>query len=299
MQRHSLLVDSPLQQFVAEQRQYMAALQGHFAPPPVNPLPVLPAEEIKAGECSLRLIRPEGPVRGVFMHIHGGGFTQGCAAMTDPANSALATELQVAVVGVDYRLAPEYPHPVPIDDCTAAALWLIEHSRSQFGTDVLLLGGDSVGASLAVLLLLRLRDLHGITGSFRAASLVVGAYDFSMTPSQRLATEAHFLSPRRLAEMRAAAFPGRSLDELRDPAISALYARLNDLPPAIFTVGTSDAVLDDSLFMASRWRADGNEARLEVYPEAPHLFMTYPTRMAAEAERRIATFFREKINLDA
>jgi acetyl esterase/lipase len=56
-------------------------------------------------------------------------------------------------------------------------------------------------------------------------------------------------------------------------------------------VGTDDAVLDDSLFMAARWQAAGNVAELQVYPEATHLFMSLPTPMAAEAWRRVAAFF--------
>jgi acetyl esterase/lipase len=55
-------------------------------------------------------------------------------------------------------------------------------------------------------------------------------------------------------------------------------------------VGTNDSVLDDSLFMAARWEAAGNRAELQVYPEGTHLFMAYPTQMAAESRRRKAAF---------
>jgi acetyl esterase/lipase len=85
-------------------------------------------------------------------------------------------------------------------------------------------------------------------------------------------------------------FPGCSSEELRDGAISTLYADLRGLPPAVFTVGTQDAVLDDTLFMEARWRACGNDSQLDVYPEAPHTFMSLPTAMAGEARRRIARF---------
>jgi len=288
-------IDPALQSLVADQRDYIAGLDGHFAPPPAVTPPALPATDIALGNSSLRIIRPEGPARAAFLHIHGGGFSQGSAAMMDVANSERARELQVAVASVDYRLAPQHPFPAPLDDCVEAAYWLVDNARTQFGTDILLIGGESVGATLAVLALLRLRDELGSVAPFHAASLVVGIYDFSMTPSQRLSTEQHFLSPTHLAEIRGAAFPGKSLDDLRHPGISPLYAGLDGLPPAVFTVGTADAVLDDTLFMASRWRASGVEAQLELYPEAPHLFMTYPTRMAAEARRRTLRFLRDRI----
>lgn len=290
-------IDSALQALVEEQRRYLSQLKGPFAPPPAVPPVVLPAEEVSlpGSPAKVRVIRPAGVVRGAYLHIHGGGFMHGNAAMGDVPNSMLARELSLATVSVEYRLAPEHPHPAAVDDCVAAARWLIEQAHSRFGTQRLLIGGESVGASLAVLTLLKLRDEHPESHRFAAANLVVGNYDFSMTPSQRAATPRHFLSPAHLAEMRAAAFPGCSAEALRSPAISSLYADLHDLPPALFTVGTGDAVLDDSLFMAARWQLAGNVAQLELYPEAPHLFMTYATGMAAEAHRRMSAFLNSHL----
>jgi acetyl esterase len=286
------LVDPALLSLVDEQRAYIRSLSSQFAPPSGHAR-LLPASDLVLPDhphLSVRIIKPSGPARGVYLHIHGGGFMHGHAAMSDAANSVLASELSLATVSVDYRLAPAHAHPVAVSDCVAAACWLTAHSQALFGTSRLLIGGESVGASLAVMTLLRLRDEHHLQ-TFVAANLCVGNYDFSMTPSQRASTSALFLSPAHLAEMRDAAFPGLNLEALRDPTISTLYADLHDLPPALFSVGTADAVLDDSLFMAARWCAAGNVAELAVYPHAPHLFMTYPTRMAAAAHARIATFF--------
>ena len=70
--------------------------------------------------------------------------------------------------------------------------------------------------------------------------------------------------------------PGMTDDERRDPDISPLYADLRDLPPALFSCGTMDPLLDDSLFMESRWRAAGNEARLSLWPEGVHAFTAFP-----------------------
>lgn len=61
----------------------------------------------------------------------------------------------------------------------------MKHAAAEFGTERLLIGGESAGAHLSVVTLLRLRDRHGITGAFRAAHLLFGPYDLSMTPSQR------------------------------------------------------------------------------------------------------------------
>ncbi len=254
---------------------------------------LLPPVDLRLPErpaLGVRMIRPRSQPRAAMLHIHGGGFAFGDAAMDDENNSALSAALGIATISVGYRLAPAHPHPAALEDCEAAALWLIASGAPQLGTANLLIGGESVGAALSVLTLLRLRDRHSAAQRFRGASLVVGGYDFSKTPSQRASTDALFLSPARLDATVAAAFPGRDAEALRDPGISALYADLRGLPPAIFSVGSSDAVLDDSLFMAARWRAAGNRTQLEVYDQATHLFLREPTPVAAEARRRIAVF---------
>jgi acetyl esterase/lipase len=287
-----VIYDAALDLLIEEQRAAQAALAG--APPPA-PAFVLPAEDwVLPGQAplKLRIIRPPGAIRAAMPHLHAGGFTSGNPAMADGGNSELSRAAGLVTVSVDYRLAPEHPHPAALEDCLRAALWLIGSAKAQFGTGQLLIGGESVGASLAVLTLLRLRDQHAAARAFLGANLALGNYDFSGTPSQRHATPALFLSPERLRATVAAAFPGRDPEQLREPGISSLYALLADLPPAIFTVGTQDSVLDDSLFMARRWQAAGNRAELALYPEATHLFMLLHTRMAAEARRRIVAFLR-------
>jgi acetyl esterase/lipase len=229
-------------------------------------------------------------VDGVMLDVHGGGFIYGSAAMADGINSHYARALNIAIVGVNYRLAPANPHPAAFDDCVRAALWLIDKSQQEFGTTRLLISGESAGATLAALTLLALRDQHDRASRFCGAQLLVGNFDLSMTPSQRSTTDRIFLNAERLEQSRARAFPGRSLEELRNPSISPLYAGLHDLVPAIFTSGTGDALLDDSLFMAARWEMAGNVTELQVYPEAPHLFMDLPTAMAAEGRRRAVKF---------
>jgi acetyl esterase len=291
-----MIYDPTLETLIADQRQVLADLGD--AMPKASATPPLPAENwVLPGshKLTLRIIRPVDTPTAVMLHIHGGGFTVGTPAMSDHSNSELARALGIATVSVDYRLAPQAPHPAALDDCEAASLWLLESSRERFCCERVLIGGESVGATLAALTLLRLRDRHHVADRICGANLVVGCYDFSKTPSQRHSTEALFLSPTRLRATVAAAFPHLSPEALRDPQISPLYAPLNGLPPAILSVGTHDAVLDDSLFMAMRWRAAGNVATLEVYPEGTHSFLRIPSKMAIEGRRRIVKFLRECI----
>lgn len=79
----------------------------------------------------------------------------------------------------------------------------------------------------------------------------------------------------------------------RDPAISPLYADLAGLPPALFSVGTLDPLIDDSLFMHARWRAAGNEARLAVFPGGVHGFHMLEGALAQSANASVARFLAE------
>jgi acetyl esterase/lipase len=264
--------------------------RGGMFPPPVF---LDEAESIviasRAGDLSLRVLRPEGTAMGVYLHIHGGGWTIGGCDEQDPRLLALAESTRLCAVSVEYRLAPEHPYPAAPDDCEDAAVWLLDRGLDELGVPATLaIGGESAGAHLSVVTLLRLRDRHGVAGAFRAANLVYGAFDLSMTPSQQLRGEHDFILSRPVMEwFRECFVPGRETDDLRDPDISPLHADLRDLPPALFTAAELDPLLDDSLFMAARWQAAGNEAELRVWPEVLHGFGAYPlaiSRAAAEAQ---------------
>jgi acetyl esterase len=223
-----------------------------------------------AGPIRLRTFVPD-EVDAVFLHIHGGGFVTGSPEMTDLLHEALSKDLDLAFVSVDYRLAPEHPYPAGPDDCEAAALWLLEHAEREFGSGRLLIGGESAGAHLAACTLLRMRDRHDAVDRFCGANLVFGIYDLGGTPSQRGVPERPDLLTAELIEYFADLFTsGRSPEERRDPDISPLYADLHGLPPALFTVGAVDHLVDDTLFMAARWELAGNDTELLVYPEGPH-----------------------------
>jgi acetyl esterase len=253
------------------------------------------------GGCiPLRIIAPDGEAAGAFLHIHGGGWTLGENDMQDPRLDRLAGDTGLTVVSVGYRLAPENPYPAGPDDCEAAALWLLsEEGRSATGAGrALAIGGDSAGAQLAVVTLLRLRDRHGITGAFVAAVLQYGGFDLSLTPSQRLWGERNLVLSGPIISWFSDQFvPSLEREQRRDPDISPLYAELSQMPPAIFTVGTEDPLLDDTLFMEARWRAAGNATELRVWPEAPHGFISLPMSVADAALDAEHEFLRRTLSL--
>ena len=312
---------------LAETREFNAELERRLATiPPVNTVPpeesrrarregrgIFPAPvyvpearviEIDgpAGPIPLRIIAPEREPTGTFLHLHGGGWTLGDADAQDPRLQRLARDTGLTVVGVDYRLAPENPYPAGPDDCEAAALWLLgDEGRATIGADgPRAIGGDSAGGQLAAVTLLRLRDRHGITGAFDAAVLQYGGFDLSMSPSQRLWGERNLvLSTPIIAWFADQFLPGRDLEQRRDPDISPIFADLSGMPPAIFTVGTADPLLDDTLFMEARWRAAGHATELRIWPEAPHGFVSLPMTVGDAALAAEHDFLNRTLGFDA
>lgn len=244
-----------------------------------------------AGAVSLRMFLPSR-VEGVYLHIHGGGWVLGASDQQDPALEAIAEKCEVAVLSVEYRLAPEHPYPAGPDDCETAAVWLAKNARSEFGTDRLIIAGDSAGAHLAVVSLLRLRDRHGVR-PFVGANLTFGVYDVDGTPSCRAWGERYLVLNAPIMRWFGDSFVPP--EKRRDPDVSPLYADLSGLPPALFSVGTLDPLVDDTLFMHARWLAAGNEAELGVYPGGVHGFTAQPTPVGRSAVARQHAFIKDVV----
>jgi acetyl esterase len=293
--RQVLAALPPLESVPAEATR-RARYEGRSVFPPPVFLPEARWVDVpsRGGGLRARVLRPDDDALGVYLHIHGGGWTIGAADLQDVLLRQLARETGLVVASLDYRLAPEHPHPAGPDDCEDAAVWLLERGAEELDAPAALaIGGESAGAHLAAAALLRLRDRHGSTG-FRAANLTYGPYDLGGTPSRRAADASTLvLTDASMTWFTENFLPGLDAEQRRDPALSPLYADLRGLPPALFTVGTLDPLLDESLFMAARWQAAGNRAELRVYEDGVHGFNAFPLGLARKANEAQVEFLRE------
>ena len=314
MNRPAVVIDPALfapEAVSAETRAFNAAMGERFSGPGIEEIGI---EAVRAGRLipraprsdrgidweipgtdgaslGLRVIAPDNPT-GAYLHLHMGGLVFGGADHQDERLAQIADRTGLAAVSVEYRLAPEHPWPAAWDDAEAAALWLAKNVAAEFGGDRMAIGGESAGATLAVPTLVRLRERHGFTG-FDAAALTFGNYDTSGSPSNHWnGGDGMIIREADIAFCTRCYAPDPATR--RDPDMSSIYADLRDLPPALFTVGTLDCFLDDSLFMAARWAAAGNHAELAVYPGAVHGFTAFPYALADEANARIDAFLKRQ-----
>ncbi|KAK7512373.1 Alpha/Beta hydrolase protein [Phyllosticta citriasiana] len=224
-------------------------------------------------EIPCRLFKPEdGQVKGVMMHLHGGGWVLQGEDWNDELlrwmadNSALLS----SALGI-VRLAPEHPYPSGPEDCIDAA-----ESKITYGADLKFIGGESAGAHLSVVTALH---LHKIRPRF-----ALQACNFAL---QNLITD------RPNIELCIHTFlPNYTIEQRRDPCISPFYARLSRgaLPPALFIVGAEDPLVDDSIMMAAKCHMSGNEAVLKLCLGAPHGFTFHPYSDAATSLEDERTF---------
>ena len=113
---------------------------------------------------------------------------------------------------------------------------------------------------------------------FKLSGVVLnfGVYDLSFLPQARNFHKPLFLSPKLMQQFVNAFLPGMSPEERRDPSISPFFRDLNGmkLPPALFTVGTEDCLLDDSIMMALKWQMTGAETITKIFNGAPHGYVS-------------------------
>nr|WP_257643987.1 alpha/beta hydrolase [Luteimonas salinisoli] len=228
------------------------------------------------GALRLRLYLPAAPAGPlpVLLYLHGGGWCMFSIDTHDRLMREYAAAAGVAVLGVDYALAPEHRFPVALDQIGEALAWL-RAAAAGLGVDRarIALGGDSVGANMALATALRQRDA-GTADDLRALLLNYGGYDPLMPEGDRAERGAEG------AMLTAAEMDGYWRDYLGphdlarvDPLAAPLRAALHGLPPALLVAAERDLLYGQSVELARRLQAAGGEATLHGYPGAAHSFL--------------------------
>ncbi|MFI5910555.1 alpha/beta hydrolase [Dactylosporangium sp. NPDC051541] len=236
------------------------------------PLPVRAPTVITVEGVPVRL---HGAGDACVLWIHGGGMVLGAAEYEDAFCADLAARLSAAVVAVDYRLAPEHPHPAPLRDCRTALAWCANRFER------VVVAGRSAGAGLAAALCLLNRDEHG--PAIAAAHLYYPMLDDRHeTPSARENADAPVWN-RRLADVAWAAYLGDGVADAY--AAPARATDLRGLPPTYIDTGSRDLFRDEDAGYAHRLAAAGVPTVFELVPGGVHAFELFEP----EADRSVAT----------
>jgi len=209
----------------------------------------------------------------VLLWIHGGGYIVGQAIQDDPVAYRYAKNLNCVVVSVDYRLAPEFPFPTPLEDCYAALNWISKNSK-EIGVDTsrIAVGGLSAGAGLAATLTQVARDRDEVDIKFQLLGYPM-LDDRNITQVDNPARQT---IPWTQAKNLFAwgAYLGREPGTSNTPLYAAASRTedLEGLPPAYIYIGDLDLFLSENLEYANRLIAAGVPTDLHVYPNAVHGF---------------------------
>jgi len=209
----------------------------------------------------------------VVLFAHGGGFVSGDLDTHDVLARAIANGTHALVASVDYRLAPEHPHPAGLDDVFEVLTWLAANAGQVGGDEnAIMVCGDSAGGNLATVATLLARDRGGprIIAQWLMYATLSSRMD---THSWALFGDTNFPTRADMAGVMKSYVP----DDVgkHAPLVSPLSARHHALPPAFIQVGELDPLRDENIEYAAALRRAGVEAEARVYPGQQHGFIQF------------------------
>ncbi len=237
------------------------------------------------------VIAPGADPGRVMLYLHGGGYTLGSINTHRDLASRLSRAAAARVLVIDYRLAPEHPHPAAVDDATAAYRWLLANGIQP---SRLVVAGDSAGGGLTVATLVALRDA-GVP--LPAAGVCLSPWVDLEGIGESMTTKAavdSMVQRDGLLKMAAAYLAGQ---DPRMPLAAPLYANLSGLPPLLIQVGTAETLLDDSTRLAERARKAGVDVTLEPWEDMIHVFQVFAMLLpeARQAIERIGEYVQQRV----
>jgi acetyl esterase/lipase len=244
-------------------------------------------------------IATERKIVPVILYLHGGGFVLGQPEMADDYLADLAKELEAIIVAVDYRLAPENPFPIPLEDCYTALGWLFENRQVlTIDTRKLIIMGHSAGGGLAAALAILARDrgAYPIAGQVLIYPMLDYRSGTADSPHKNGTTGTIGWQPNANQFCWSCLRGNYELDDDRVGLFSpAMQADLSDLPPTYISVGALDLFLEEDVAFALRLSRSGGAVELHVYPGAPHMFDQNPGRVTDQAALDIIRALRRFI----
>lgn len=259
---------------------------------------VFKVEEIRipspAGGMAARLYWPSAKPLGLMVYFHGGGWSTGRIDGWDGAMRRLANTSGMAVLSVDYRLAPEATFPAAVDDAIQAVRWAGSNQDRLAGGPVpLLVAGDSARGNLAAVVAPSVRDSGGPT--IAAQILIYSSVDGNIDSPNLSRFESPFLTGSEIAWSVDQYVPNRS--QRTDPRFAPILASdLGNLPPAFVLTAENDLLAEEAGQYALRMRERGVKVKTKCNMGTIHGFFTIDRGMvphSSQARQDIADFIAD------
>ena len=234
----------------------------------------IPGQDGRA-KVRLRVYRPRSIATPTpaLLWLHGGGYVMGRPEMDDRACGGYVRELGIAVVSVDYRIAPKDPFPAALDDSYSALKWVTSHVQ-KLGVDAkrIAVGGASAGGGLAAALVQLARDRREITPVFQL--LVYPMLDDRTVLRTDLDERNTVAWNQESNRFGWESYLGRKCgaESVPEYAVPARRQDLSGLPQAWIGVGTLDLFHDEGVAYARKLEKWGVECEIVVVPGAFHGF---------------------------
>ena len=198
-----------------------------------------PAGPIKARLYDNRPNRAEGPV---MVFYHGGGFVIGDVETHEPYCAEAARQLDMPVISIDYRLAPEHPFPAAPEDCEAATRWIAENIPCTG----LILSGDSAGGNLTVVTAMALRDKPAAKPVIAQYAIYPAVAEHEPWPSYQAFKQGYLLTEDSM-DFFMSSYAGDG-----SWRIAPLHHDLAGMPPAVVITAGLDPLRDQGRAYAAR-----------------------------------------------
>jgi monoterpene epsilon-lactone hydrolase len=226
----------------------------------------------------------------VILYLHGGGYVIGSMRSYRGFLSRISRAADARVLGLDYRLAPEFPFPAALDDAVVAYRWLLSQGVEPGN---IVIGGDSAGGGLTMSTLVALRYLGE---PMPAAGVCISPWvDLEGTGESMISkAEVDPVVQKEMLGFMTQLYMGDR--DLRAPLAAPLYADLRGLPPLLIQVGTAETLLDDSTRLADKAKSSGVNVELSIWEDMIHVWPIFAPVLpeGQQAIERIGEFVRQQ-----
>ncbi len=217
----------------------------------------------------------------VLLHFHGGGWVLGSAYSHRPFTVTLGKATKMRVLSVNYRLAPEHPHPADLQDCTNAYKWLLHQG---FKPSNIFIAGDSAGGNLALATILNLRD-NGVP-------LPKGAVCFSPNTTFETLDISRAETDPILADVgvfwwHAAHLGIENPADIKSPLVSPLLGDLKGFPPVLIQATPYEILFEHGRRFVEKAKAAGVDATFQTWDGMVHVWQFFGLGVLPEAQEAI------------